>query len=81
MHGVVSAIFYLLHSGCQWRLLPKTFRRIRRCTTTSKAGGARRRRWSGSRLSLRRVPHARGNEPLIPNLRKLILYTDLIPWG
>jgi transposase len=40
MREVVNAIFYVLHSGCRWRLLPKDFRLTRRSTITFEAGGS-----------------------------------------
>ncbi len=33
--SISNAIFYLLKSGCQWRLLPQTSHLGRRCSTTS----------------------------------------------
>ena len=39
MREVVTAVFYILRSSCQWRLLPKDFPLIRRSTTTFEAGG------------------------------------------
>src|SRR3712207_4173332 len=40
---VADAVFYLLRSGCAWRMLPKeSIRRGRPSTTTSADGGVRR---------------------------------------
>src|SRR5271166_6634824 len=39
MRKVVNAVFYVLRGGCQWRLLPKDFRLIRRSMTTFEVGG------------------------------------------
>ena len=41
VRSVVDAIFYLLRTGCQWRLLPAAFRPEAPCTTTSVLGSDR----------------------------------------
>ena len=38
LREVVDGIFYLAQSGCQWRLLPKDFRRSRPCRALSTGG-------------------------------------------
>ena len=42
VRGVVNAIFYLLRTGCQWRLLPREFHLGRPSTITSGAGSKNR---------------------------------------
>ena len=39
-HLMAEAIFYLVRSGCAWRLLPTSFPHGRRCSRTSAAGGS-----------------------------------------
>ena len=38
LRAVLNAIFYLLRTGCQWRLLPRNFHRAERSTITFKLG-------------------------------------------
>ena len=38
LRAVLNAIFYLLRTGCQWRLLPRDFHRVARSTITFKPG-------------------------------------------
>lgn len=38
LREVVNALLYIASSGGAWRLLPRTFRRSRRCRNTSTAG-------------------------------------------
>jgi putative transposase len=41
LRRVVNAIFYLLRTGCQWRLLPRCFRLGARSITISASGWER----------------------------------------
>ena len=43
LREVVNAILYMARTGCQWRMLPKTFRRRARSRSTSTLGAPRRR--------------------------------------
>ena len=38
LRAVLNAIFYLMRTGCQWRLLPREFPRVARSTITFKPG-------------------------------------------
>ena len=38
MRQTFNAVMYLLSTGCQWRYLPKDFRRKARCAATSTPG-------------------------------------------
>ena len=38
---ILNALFYLIRSGCPWRLLPRIFRRSPPCRTVSTLGGQR----------------------------------------
>ena len=38
LRAVLNAIFYLLRTGCQWRMLPREFHRVARSTITFKPG-------------------------------------------
>ena len=40
MRAVVNGLMYILSTGCQWRALPRIFRRAARCTITSSGGAA-----------------------------------------
>src|SRR6516162_8760171 len=40
MRAVMNGVMYILSTGCQWRYLPKDFRRTARSTTTSSGGNA-----------------------------------------
>ena len=40
LRHVADAVFYLLRSGCSWRMLPKEYPLGRRSTTTSASGGS-----------------------------------------
>jgi hypothetical protein len=40
MRAVVNGLMYILSTGCQWRYIPKDFRRVARCTTISSGGSA-----------------------------------------
>jgi transposase len=35
MREIVNGLIYILSTGCQWRAIPKTCRRARRCTIIS----------------------------------------------
>ncbi len=41
LRDIFDAVLYVLTTGCQWRQLPKDFRRARPCTTGLCAGIAR----------------------------------------
>jgi putative transposase len=43
LREILNAIFYLLKSGCQWRLLPHDFPRDGRPSITTSGDGAKRR--------------------------------------
>ena len=38
LRAILNAIFYLLRTGCQWRLLPRNSHRLARSTITFKPG-------------------------------------------
>src|SRR5215470_4022136 len=40
MRAVMDGVMYILSTGCQWRYLPRTFRRTARCTAILSGGNA-----------------------------------------
>jgi transposase len=47
MRAVMNGVMYILSTGCQWRSIPKDFRRAARCMTILRDGFATAR-WIGS---------------------------------
>ena len=48
---VVNGVMYILSTGCQWRAVPKDFRRARHSMTISTAGFAMARSGESTKLS------------------------------
>src|SRR3712207_5890517 len=40
LRAILDAVFYILKSGCPWRMLPKDLERLGRPSTTGSGGGA-----------------------------------------